>query len=202
MGLKEKLFNEFNNCLTGRFGLHNHCRECQREVKRNWYLKNREKELLKSREFSKTDKAKIKNKIRYEKHKDSILEKNRVRRRTQHARQLANKARKKRYDENISFKMSVNIRSRIRIALKGITKFKRSSELLGCSVDFLKNHLESLFLDGMTWENYGYHGWHIDHILPCASFDLSDELQLKKCFHWTNLQPLWKFDNLSKGSKI
>ena len=161
-------------------GLHNHCRECQQEVRRNWYLQNRAKELLKSSASSKTDKAIKQRKRRYEEHKEVILEKNRSRRKTPHARQLANKARKKMYHENVSFRISVNMRSRIRIALKGTHKFLRSSELLGCSIENLKTHLESLFLDGMTWDNYCYNGWHIDHILPCSSFDLSDELQLKQ----------------------
>lgn len=54
----------------------------------------------------------------------------------------------------------------------------------------------------MTWANYGKSGWHIDHIKPCASFDLSDPDQQKACFHYSNLQPLWAFDNLSKGAKL
>ena len=51
----------------------------------------------------------------------------------------------------------------------------------------------------MSWGNYGK--WHVDHIRPCASFNLVNEEEQKKCFHYTNLQPLWAKDNLSKGSK-
>ena len=72
--------------------------------------------------------------------------------------------------------------------------------MLGCSIDELKGYLESKFENGMSWENYGKGGWHIDPIKPCASFDLRSELNQKKCFHYTNLQPLWWEDNLSKGS--
>ena len=54
----------------------------------------------------------------------------------------------------------------------------------------------------MTWENHGRYGWHIDHIMPCSSFDLTDPEQQKKCFHYTNLQPLWAHENMSKGAKI
>ena len=54
----------------------------------------------------------------------------------------------------------------------------------------------------MTWKNWGVKGWHLDHIIPCASFDLSLPEEQKKCFHYTNLQPLWAEDNLSKGSKL
>jgi hypothetical protein len=65
---------------------------------------------------------------------------------------------------------------------------------------FLKGYLAGKFKDGMTWENHGE--WHIDHIKPCASFNLLDEGEQKKCFHYTNLQPLWASENLSKGCKF
>ena len=66
----------------------------------------------------------------------------------------------------------------------------------------LKQHLESQFKDGMSWNNHGVKGWHIDHIKPCASFDLTDPEEQKKCFHFSNLQPLWWIDNLKKKDKI
>jgi DNA/RNA endonuclease G (NUC1) len=66
----------------------------------------------------------------------------------------------------------------------------------------LKAHLEAKFLPGMTWDNYGVHGWHIDHIIPCAAFDLSKETEQRKCFHFTNLQPLWAKDNLRKSDSL
>jgi hypothetical protein len=69
--------------------------------------------------------------------------------------------------------------------------------LLGCDVSQLWEHLESMFQEGMTKENYGK--WHVDHIKPCASFDMYDPEQQKQCFHYSNLQPLWAEDNLIKG---
>ena len=69
--------------------------------------------------------------------------------------------------------------------------------LLGCTIQEARNHIEKQFIDGMSWENYGK--WHIDHIKPCASFDLTKENDQRKCFHYTNLQPLWAKDNLVKG---
>lgn len=77
-------------------------------------------------------------------------------------------------------------------------KNTRTAKLLGCSLEFAKKHIESQFKDGMNWQNMGRHGWHIDHIRPCASFDLSDPSQQAICFHWSNLQPLWASENLSK----
>lgn len=72
-------------------------------------------------------------------------------------------------------------------------------ELTGCELNVLKEFLESKFKQGMSWENHGE--WHIDHIKPCCKFDLEDEEEQKKCFHYTNLQPLWAKENLSKGGK-
>jgi len=101
---------------------------------------------------------------------------------------------------DINFRISGNLRSRIRIALKGICKSKSTMKLVGCSIKQLKEHLQKQFKKGMNWQNYGK--WHIDHIKPCASFDLSKSSEQQKCFHYTNLQPLWAEDNLSKGDKI
>ena len=96
-----------------------------------------------------------------------------------------------------AFRMARNLRNRIWYALDGRAASRRTLQLLGCSIAELRAHLEQQFESGMTWENYGE--WHVDHIRPCASFDLTDPKQQEKCFHYSNLQPLWAFDNLSKG---
>ena len=75
-------------------------------------------------------------------------------------------------------------------------------EYLGCAINELKEHLKSMFVEGMTWENHAQDGWHIDHIKPCYTFDLRDPKQQKECFHYTNLQPLWWYDNLKKNRKM
>jgi len=100
-----------------------------------------------------------------------------------------------------NFKLLKTLRSRLGSAIKSQNSNKNNTtiELLGCSVSFLKGFLEAKFKEGMTWENHGK--WHIDHIKPCASFNLLDEEEQKKCFHYTNLQPLWASVNLSKGCK-
>lgn len=106
------------------------------------------------------------------------------------------------YKTNINFRLFMRCRGRVRAALKGYTKSISTMTLIGCSPEQLKHHLESQFTEGMSWENYGVKGWHVDHIIPCVSFDLSDPDQQRECFHYTNLQPLWWYDNLSKGDKI
>lgn len=106
---------------------------------------------------------------------------------------------KRRCATDPSFKMLKNYRKRVWDAMKGIVKSARSQELLGASADFVRGYIESQFTDGMTWDNYGYNGWHVDHIKPCSSFDLNDPVQQRECFHYTNLQPLWAADNFKKS---
>ena len=84
-----------------------------------------------------------------------------------------------------------NIRNRLNKILNRINIAKDSTtlDLLGCDVETIKSHIENQFTEGMTWENYG--DWDIDHIRPCASFDLTDPEDQKEAFHYKNLQPLW-----------
>lgn len=103
--------------------------------------------------------------------------------------------------ENPSVRIADALRSRIWLELRklGIKKENRTLEFCGCTKAELIQHLEGQFRDGMSWDNYGKYGWHVDHIRPCSSFDLTDPEQQKQCFHYTNLQPLWAAENLSKG---
>lgn len=94
------------------------------------------------------------------------------------------------------------IRARINGSLSGKIKRGHVPELLGCSIEFLREWLASQFQPGMSWSNHGKRGWPIDHVKPCATFDLSDPKQQHECFHYSNLQPLWWRDNLSKGARI
>jgi hypothetical protein len=100
---------------------------------------------------------------------------------------------------DINFKIKQYLRTRIWEALRKNYKPIRTLILLDCSLEQLREHLQKRFTKGMTWKNYGK--WHIDHIIPCARFDLRKVSEQKKCFHYTNLQPLWAIDNLRKGSK-
>ena len=102
--------------------------------------------------------------------------------------------------KNINFRLKNSLCARMYKVLKSNTKVDKTYALIGCSPAYLKKHIESQFTEGMSWDNYGK--FHIDHIIPCASFDLSKPEKQKKCFHYTNLQPLWAADNLSKGAKL
>jgi hypothetical protein len=163
--------------------------------KKEYYIKNRDFLCKQKRDYreSLTEEQKLKSyeyqKKYHKENKQCISNRNREYQREQ----LKN---------NIQFRLRLNLRRRILAALDENWKSGHTLELLGCSVDFLRKHLESQFKDGMTWDNYGIKGWHIDHIKPCASFDLTDYRQQEQCFHYTNLQPLWWIDNIRKSDKI
>ena len=104
--------------------------------------------------------------------------------------------------KNPEFIVVNRLRARLYAALNlnGVRKAASTIALCGCTPHELMLHLQSKFQEGMHWNNYGK--WHIDHIRPCASFDLTDPEQQKQCFHYTNLQPLWAAENIRKGAKV
>jgi hypothetical protein len=104
--------------------------------------------------------------------------------------------------ENPGYKIRKSLANRMRAVLQGNVKSAATLQLVGCTAKDLQRHIEAQFLPGMSWENYGPKGWHVDHIRPCASFDLTDPAQQRICFHWSNLQPLWAIDNIRKGAKL
>lgn len=97
------------------------------------------------------------------------------------------------------YRMINSFRARLCALVK--SKESKTKDLIGCSPAQLRMHLESGFKKGMTWDNYGTH-WHVDHVLPCASFDHSDPRQVAQCWHWTNLAPLEATKNLEKSDSI
>ena len=139
---------------------------------KQYYLDNREVRLQASKEYKKSDKY----------------------------REYARKYMAKRLKENVNVLLASRMRHRIHRALKNNFKASSMKEFIGCSMDELRLHLESRFNKDMTWDNYGE--WHIDHVIPISSFDLSDPEQQRKCFHYSNLQPLWAMDNFVKSDKI
>jgi hypothetical protein len=104
-----------------------------------------------------------------------------------------------RYAEDLEFRLRENLRTRLSKAIKRNQKAGSAVSDLGCSIDELKTHLESKFQPGMSWDNYGE--WEIDHMTPLTSFSLQIREELIKACHFTNLQPLWKDQNKTKGGK-
>ena len=115
--------------------------------------------------------------------------------------QRRNKYEKERKETDLCFKLTKSLRSRLHGAIKNNHKGGSAVSNLGCSIEELKKHLEGKFKPGMAWDNYGFYGWHIDHIVPLSSFDLSNPDEVKQACHYSNLQPLWAEENLQKSDK-
>lgn len=148
--------------------------ESYKEYMKEYRAKNKEHISLKTKEWQKINKEKINS-------NRQIYLKNKLK-------------------NDINFKLQNTIRCRILIALKKQYKSGSTIQLLGCSIQEARNHLESQFTEGMSWENHGkgITKWNIDHIKPICSFDLTDPENQKICFHYDNLRPLWAIDNLRK----
>lgn len=138
----------------------------------------------------------------YEENRETVIEKQKAYCKNPEVRKLINKRRREKIATDPQFAISLRVRNRVRKALLkvGAVKSKKTMELLGCSFEFLKEHIESRFKDGMSWENRS--SFHIDHIRPLASFDLTDPEQQKIACHWSNLQPLYPIENIRKSDKF
>ena len=111
-------------------------------------------------------------------------------------------AQRLRRQRDVTYRLAANLRNRIYFSLSGRIKTGSAVQDLGCTLSELKQHIEVQFSDGMNWENWSRSGWHIDHIMPLASFDLTDRDQFLKATHFTNLRPIWAKENLTKGPTI
>jgi hypothetical protein len=177
---------DFHKNKRSKDGLACICKLCANQKRKEFYVLHPDYEITRKKKFYLNNKDRFHQ--TYLKKKKHILK-----------RQLKYVNNKNKYD--INFKLYNVLRNRIGMAIKNNYKSSSSVILLGCSIPELKIHLESQFKDGMTWDNHGIHGWHIDHIKPCSSFDLSKPEEQLKCFNYTNLQPLWAIENISKGGK-
>lgn len=166
---------------NGRFS--SDCKFCISKRSKEYY--NNNKEIVTKRNKNYVEK----NKVVINKYKSNWQKDHRVER---------NNKLKQRYKNDPNYRLAVIHRGRINSALKSNIKAETSIKLLGCTIEEFKKRLESQFDENMTWDNHGNY-WHIDHIKPCALFDLSDPKQQKICFNYTNMQPLEANINLVKG---
>ena len=175
---RELSVSQFHKRNNRSGGYANQCKECRsiyrqgkyKEVKAEYYLRYKDRQ----KELQQLNKNKI------------------------NARKRERE--KKRRQNDVDYRIKKNLRGRIYKAIKRNSKSLSTMFLIGCSIEELKTHLSSMFIEGMSWNNYGK--WHIDHIKPCDSFDLSDPTQQKECFHYSNLQPLWAIENIKKSNKL
>jgi predicted nucleic acid-binding Zn ribbon protein len=212
---RESHYRHREERLAHKIEHYNQNKEKIKEKSRNFHYRNKENILLKKRKnyHENIEEEREKDRIYRSKNKDKVSKWNKEQRlkNPEYFKQYyekyksrSNELRRNRRKTDINFKLRGQIRSRIKGAIKdqwGVQS-QKTIDLLGCSVEEAKQHIEKQFKEGMTWDNWSFKGWHIDHIKPCASFDLTDPEQQKKCFHYTNLQPLWWWENLSKSDKV
>jgi len=182
------------------------CSLCRKKANKEWRNKNKAKIKKKNKEkwikFKSNPENLKKRKAWYSKNRDLILQQKKDYYKIN--KELILKTHKKYERKKLKidplFRFQKNIRRRVLAAFKNSYKIGTTKNLIGCSWEELRNHLEKQFEQGMNWQNYGK--WHIDHIIPLSLFDLSKEEEVKKAIHFSNLQPLWAADNLSKGNRI
>jgi hypothetical protein len=191
-------FHKNKNCPDGHFYICKDCKNARNKefYHRSYYKVMRERSVrLKEKLNAYSIKWNHENRERV-RQKRLLWDKKNASKRRRYTREL--------YHNSPQYKMKVILRSRLTKVLKsrGVKKTLRTMELLGCSANDFRKYIESRLLTGMTWDNYGRGKgkWVVDHIIPCASFDLTKEEEQKKCFHYTNMTPLWDGDNLHKSS--
>jgi len=173
---EEKELTEFNKDKNSRDGHRNECRSCHKVQNAKWWSKNRERLVIKNRDWKHNNRKKN-------------LE-------------TTKKWQKKQFESNSSYALAHSLRTRINQAIRSDYKAGSAVRDLGCSVEEFKQYIESKFEPGMTWENRGRWGnvWHIDHIKPLANFDLTDRRQFVEACNYQNMQPMWCVENNLKGA--
>ena len=227
----EKPIDKFRKYKRGdRYQYRGDCKICENKQKKITYKKHQKTNLeyakkyrienpektkaaqkkweLENNEYRKTyhKERRIENPKKYTKQKKDWILRNKEKH-DKWRKKYYPKYNKKRRSEDLNYRLAGNLRASLKSRLKHSKKSRYNKkndfyELIGCSIEELKIHLEKSFTSGMTWDTYGFRGWQIDHIKSCASFDLTDLKQQRECFDWENLQPLWWYDNLSKGAKV
>jgi hypothetical protein len=167
-------------------------RETHKQERQEYLDRTKQRRREKRQQHSRLNKERLNANVRRWK----ALNKDKIRK---YAKHYFPEYQRKRGSVDLAFRLRGILRHRVWSALKNNTKSAKTMELIGCSIEYLMGYLEAKFVPGMSWQNYG--SWHVDHIKPCATFDLSKPEEQRKCFHYTNLQPLWEGENLTKGGK-
>jgi hypothetical protein len=183
----EKPLNEFFSRKGEKDGKHRYCKLCLKHENDNWYQNTKHQRI----NYYKTYR---------EQNKEYFNQYSNIHYHTK--KELYREWEKNKYATDFEFRIKHLTAGRIHAALSTYQSLKkdRTIEYLGCTISEYCDYLESKFDSNMTWENQGVY-WHIDHIRPIASFDLTDEEQLYQCFHYTNTQPMEKTENRLKSDK-
>jgi hypothetical protein len=197
--LLQKLQNR-DHILAKRREYNAQNRDRLRQQHRERYWRDPERARRLSREYDR--RTRHRKKPRTPEQKAAARE--RTRRYRQRHREKLHVREQERLATDPAYKFARLLRSRVGKAVKAqyAAKAFKTMDVVGCCLQKLFTHLEMQFKEGMEWHNYGRDGWHIDHIIPCAAFDLSQPDQQKKCFHYSNLRPAWARQNEGRASRI
>jgi hypothetical protein len=179
--------NDFDKRKDSKDGFRNECKFCRRKIKNDYTNRNKEKVLLLAKKWRENNPEKVKN--RTKKYHELNRDKEK-------------KYKKQKYHSDSFYRMKECVRARMRrfFDINNINKNNKTFDIVGCTPEELKIHLEKKFTKDMSWENYGYYGWHIDHIIP-LSFGKTEKEIYQLC-HYTNLQPMWWTENFNKSDNI
>lgn len=171
----------YHKQAAAKGGLSPSCKECKRKYKIRYHKENQDK--IKEQNANWRIKNPDYSSNYYQVNKDRLNKKH-------------NERLKKYYYNDTNYRIKTLLRNRLNKFIH--SKIDTTISFLGCDLEYFKQYMEYKFIEGMSWDNIG--DWHIDHIKPCCSFDLTDPEEQRKCFHYTNLQPLWAIDNLRKAT--
>jgi len=176
-----------------------------KEQAKQYNLDHKEQKKEYNKQYNLDNKEKIKEQTKQYRlgHKEKIRE--RSKQYSLGHKENRNQHQRERRKNDPNFKLAMNLRSRMRIAMKGISKCASSMELLGCTREEFWTYLEKSFYDckitGEKMTRFNHGKWHFDHIIACAKFNLIYPEQQRICFNWKNYQPLWALDNMIKGAR-
>ena len=198
----EKTLDNFSKQKFGKNGIRSYCKECNQSNIKKYRLDHPEKTKKKTKEEIKKTNEYFKRRMATDpEYRETVLVKKRLKASTEEYKIKA-RIQRTNWLKNPTNKIAKNMRDRMRAALRGESKKESTLNMTGIRFEELKNYLESKFTLGMSWDNYGHDGWHIDHIIPCSFFDFTKEDHQKICFYYKNLQPMWSKENISKGNRV
>lgn len=212
----EKSIKDFYTTNKEKGYLDSLCILCRKEYVRKWQIENPEKRKKTLKKYDNSEKG-ITNKKEYqESHRQEAVERakkwaihnreklnanRRKNAKTKEGREKARLRARRKRQESIDQRIRETLRARLNVAIKDNYKNGSAVKDLGMPIILFKLYIASKWKPGMCWNNYGRTGWHLDHIKPLASFDLTNREEFLKSCHYSNYQPLWAKENLSKGCK-
>lgn len=203
---KQQNDDQFGKLKCSPDGLRYDCKTCRKEYREKnkkqiqekqklYYAENKEALLSNSKNYRAENKEIIsKQRAEYRKREDV---KKHIQQKNKDYLPIKKEKIKNLRKESNDFRISEILRSKFNREIRR----KKYSDFLGCDGDFFKKWIEFQFTSNMNWDNLG-NMWHIDHVLPISKFDLTKNEEIKICFHWTNMQPLEKIENISKSNKL